>query len=699
MHQLVEMELGGKKLTIETGELAKQANGAVLVRYNDTVVLVTVCAKKEAPINPAFFPLMCEFREKTYAAGKIPGGFFKREGRPSEKEILTSRLIDRPIRPLFEDGFMNETQIICFTLSHDQENDPDILAIIGASAALTLSDLPFLGPIAAVRVGRIEGNFVCNPTYAQLQESDLNLVVAGTQEAIVMVEGEANELEEHTMVEALMFGHEEIKKIVDLQIKLRDTSGKPKIIPEKQEKNQELIKKVTECAKEKLKSAVFLKEKLERYNSIAAVTQETISAMGSGDDGDQNREIKDIISDLEKEIVRNHIIENGTRTDGRGLKDVRAISGKVGILPRTHGSSLFTRGETQALVVVTIGTGTDEQIMDKLEGRTKKPFMLHYNFPPFCVGETKFFGSPGRREIGHGALAERSISKKLPSHDDFPYTIRIVSEILESNGSSSMATVCGSSLSLMDAGVPIKAAVAGIAMGLIKEGDKVAILSDILGSEDHLGDMDFKVAGTAKGITGLQMDIKISGVTGKLLETALEQAKEGRLFILNKMSEMIDQPRKELSPYAPRIVTLQVKKERIKDVIGPGGKTIRRIIEETGVSIDVEDSGLVTIGSPDNEMLQKAIKMVEGLTQDPEIGTIYTGIVKKIVDFGAFVEILPGRDGLVHISHIEPRRIEKVSDVLTEGDEIQVKVLEIDNDGKIRLSRKEAMLAEQNKTQ
>lgn len=697
MHQSVEMELGDKKLTIETGELAKQANGAVLISYNETVALVTAVASKEPAKGKDFFPLMCEYREKTYAAGKIPGGFFKREGRPSEKEILTSRLMDRPIRPLFEDGFANDTQVICYPLSHDKENDPDILGILGASAALIISDIPFLNPIGAVRVGRVEGKFICNPTYDQLNESDLNLVVAGTKDAIVMVEGEANELSEHEMVEALMFGHEGIKKLVDLQNKLREIAGKPKKVVEKPQKNEDLIEKVTRSAKEKLKDALFIKEKIAMYDAVSVIVKDTISEIGSEEDDGLNKEIKAILSDLEKEIVRHHIIEKETRSDGRGLKDIRTISGRVKALPRTHGSSLFTRGETQALVVLTLGTSSDEQIMDRLEGRTKKSFMLHYNFPPFSVGETKFIGSPGRREIGHGALAERSISKVLPSDEEFPYTIRIVSDILESNGSSSMATVCGSSLSLMDAGVPIKTPVAGIAMGLIKEGDKIAILSDILGQEDHLGDMDFKVAGTAEGITGLQMDIKIDGVTKDLLETALQQAKEGRLFILDKMNEIIDSSRKELSPYAPRIITMQIKTERIKDVIGPGGKTIRGIIDKTGVTIDIDDTGLVSLGSPDEARLEEAIQIIEGLTQNPEKGRIYAGKVKKIMDFGAFVEILPGTDGLVHISHIAPHRIDKVSDILKEGDEVQVKVLEIDHGGKIRLSRKEALLEEEKK--
>ncbi|HJP17407.1 MAG TPA: polyribonucleotide nucleotidyltransferase [Nitrospinota bacterium] len=697
MHQSVEIELGDKKLTIETGELAKQANGAVLISYNETVVLVTAVAGKEPVKGKDFFPLMCEYREKTYAAGKIPGGFFKREGRPSEKEVLTSRLMDRPIRPLFEDGFTNETQVICYPLSHDKENDPDILGIIGASAALIISDIPFLNPIGAVRVGRVEEKFICNPTYDQLNESDLNLVLAGTKDAIVMVEGEAKELSEQVMVEALMFGHEEIKKLVDLQNKLREIAGKPKNVVENPEKNKDLIEKVARSAKEKLTDALFIKEKLAMYDAVSAIVKDTISEIGSEEDADLNKEIKTILSDLEKEIVRHHIIEKESRSDGRGLKDIRPISGRVKALPRTHGSSVFTRGETQALVVLTLGTSSDEQIMDRLEGRTKKSFMLHYNFPPFSVGETKFIGSPGRREIGHGALAERSISKVLPSDEEFPYTIRIVSDILESNGSSSMATVCGASLSLMDAGVPIKTPVAGIAMGLIKEGDKIAILSDILGQEDHLGDMDFKVAGTAEGITGLQMDIKITGVTKDLLETALQQAREGRLIILDKMNEIINISRKELSPYAPRIITMQIKTERIKDVIGPGGKTIRGIIDKTGVTIDIDDSGLVSLGSPDQSKLEEAIKIIEGLTQNPEKGRIYDGKVKKIMDFGAFVEILPGIDGLVHISQIAPHRIDKVTDVLKEGDEVKVKVLEIDRDGKIRLSRKEAMSTEADK--
>ncbi|MBI5183308.1 MAG: polyribonucleotide nucleotidyltransferase [Nitrospinae bacterium] len=687
----VESEIrSGNKLSIEGGEIARQTNGAVLVRYGDIVVLATAVTENKEGKDTSFFPLSVDYREKTYAAGKIPGGFFKREGRPSEKEILTSRLIDRPIRPLFPAGFTKETQIICMTLSADQENAPDILAIIGSSAALTISDIPFLGPIGAVGVGRVDGEFVVNPSYKELEDGDLNLVIAGTEESIVMVEGEAKEITEDVLVGAMMYGHENIKKIIKLQTELKGMIGKEKIKVEEPSIDSGLRNRVREMVTDGIKKAVIISNKLERKIAMDKVLNEFLEQLTEEERDKKTTEVKNLFEEIEREIVRNLIIEEGIRSDGRGLKEIRPISCNVSVLPRTHGSALFTRGETQAIVVTTLGSSVDEQTIEKLEGKTKKSFMLHYNFPPFCVGEADSLRSPGRREIGHGALAERALIPILPSKEEFPYTIRVVSDILESNGSSSMATVCGASLSLMDAGIPIKTPVAGIAMGLIKEGEKVCILSDILGLEDHLGDMDFKVAGTKRGITAFQMDIKIDGVTREIIEEALEQAREGRLYILEKMNSVISEVRPELSEYAPRIKTIKINSDKVKDVIGPGGKIIRNIIEETGVIIDIEDNGVISIVSTNKESTEKAIDIIRRLTQEAEVGEIYMGKVKKIMDFGAFVEIFPGTDGLVHISQISDRRVNKVSDELKEGDEIMVKVLEVTSEGKIRLSHKEA---------
>ena len=694
--QRVEMDINNINLSIETGEVARQANGSVLVRYGDVVVIATAVTSKEPMKGVDFLPLTVDYRERYYAAGKIPGGFFKREGRPTEREVLNSRLIDRPLRPLFPDGFTNEVQVICLVLSADQKYDPDILSIIGSSAALSVSDIPLLSPVGAVRVGRIDGKFILNPSYEDIEKGEMNMVIAGTKESIVMVEGCAKEVSENIIVDALIYGYEEIKKIVDLQLELSKKVNKNKVkLSETIHEKSDIVNKVRELSGIRLEKATSIKDKLGRQNEIDEILRETIEKLkGSEDNKDLETEIKNAFNSLESEIVRRLIIEKGIRADGRGLKDIRPIDIKIGMLPRTHGSALFTRGETQSLVVTTLGTSVDEQRLDNLEGKSSKRFMLHYNFPPFCVGEVKFLSGPGRREIGHGALAERAILTVLPSDDIFPYTIRIVSDILESNGSSSMATVCGASLSLMDAGVPIKSPVAGIAMGLIKEGDRVCILSDILGLEDHLGDMDFKVAGTSQGITAIQMDIKLAGVSKEIMEMALEQARDGRLHILKEMEKVIASPKSTLSVYAPRIITLQIKSEKVKDVIGPGGKVIRGIIGQTGVSIDIEDNGLISIASADVNAAQRAVDIIKGLTQEAVVGKIYMGKVKKIMDFGAFVEIFPGTDGLVHISQLSERRITNVYDEVREGEEVPVKVLEIDRQGKIKLSRKDALREE-----
>ncbi|HBO84730.1 MAG TPA: polyribonucleotide nucleotidyltransferase [Deltaproteobacteria bacterium] len=685
-----EVEFGGRKLSIEAGKVAKQANGSVVVRYGDTVVLVTAVAAKEVSEGTDFLPLTVNYMEMTYAAGKIPGGFFKREGRPSEKEVLTSRLIDRPLRPLFHKGYFNETQIIATVLSVDLENDPEIAALAGASAALTISDIPFDGPVAGVRVGRIDGKFVCNPSIAQQKVSDIDLVVAGTRDAIIMVEGGANIVPEDDILEALMFAHEAIQTVIELQDCMAEETGNSKMPVPPLNAGRELISDVTGFAKEKIEAALRINAKQERYETLSNILNGLILQLKQKYEGREDEIIK-IFEDIKYRVMRDAILNDSLRIDGRGMKDIRHITIEVGLLPRTHGSALFTRGETQSLVDTTLGTSVDEQRIDAISGWESKTFMLHYNFPPFCTGEVKILRGPGRREIGHGALAERAIAKVLPSNDNFPYTIRLVSEILESNGSSSMASVCGASLSLMDAGVPIRTAVAGIAMGLIKEGEKVAILSDILGDEDHLGDMDFKVAGTEDGVTALQMDIKIGGVTRDILRTALYQAREGRLHILSKMKDAISAHRTELSVHAPRILTIYVRQDKIKDVIGPGGKNIKGIIEKTGVKIDIDDTGKVNIASTDENAAKKAVDMVRELTQEAEVGKIYLGKVRKIMDFGAFVEIFPGTDGLVHISQLSDERVRDVKDVLKEGDEVLVKVLEIDKQGKIRLSRKEAL--------
>jgi polyribonucleotide nucleotidyltransferase len=686
----VQIDFHGRPLTVETGRMAKQAGGSALVQFGETVVLVTATASQTPREGIDFFPLTCDYQEKTFAAGKIPGGFFKREGRPAEKEILTSRLIDRPIRPLFPKGFNCETQVIATVLSHDKENDPDVISLVGASTALTLSDIPFAGPIAAVRVARIGGRFVINPTNSQLPEADLNIIVAGSRDAIVMVEGGAAMQPEAVVLEALFTAHEAMQPLLALQDELQRAVGKPKRTVVAPTVDAELEKKVREMALPLLRAALAKTAKQERYAALDAAHDQVVTALTAAAP-ERTKEVGHLFDRTKKQIFREAIVHEKRRIDGRGLGDVRPITCEVEILPRTHGSALFTRGETQALVVTTLGTSSDEQKIDALIGETYKKFMLHYNFPPFSTGEVKFLRGPARREIGHGALAERALLPVLPADEDFPYTIRVVSEVLESNGSSSMATVCGGSLSLMDAGVPVKAAVAGVAMGLIKEGDEIRVLSDILGDEDHLGDMDFKIAGTEAGVTAVQMDIKIGGVTRAIMGQALEQARAARLHILGIMNQTLARPRADLSMHAPRIVTIHIKPDRIRDLIGPGGKMIRSIVEETGAKIDVEDDGTVKVASADGAALQRALDKIRGITAEAEIGKVYRGTVRKIVDFGAFVEILPGTDGLVHISQLADERVRKVSDVLKEGDVIDVKVLEVDKSGKIRLSRKEAM--------
>ena len=687
----VEIDIDEKLISIEAGDLARQAGGAVIVRQGDTMLLVTATMAGQAREGIDFFPLTVDYREKTYAAGKIPGNFFRREARPGDIETLTCRLIDRPIRPLFPKAFKNETQVVALVISHDQTNPPDVNAITGASAALMISDIPFETPIAGARISRVDGKLIFNPTYEDTANSDLNLVMAGTADGIVMVEAGANEASEDDMMAALEFGHERIKQLIEIQIKLRGLLGKEKLVVEAPQVDEELKSKIHEKTAAKLTEAMQISGKHERSDTIKQIREDFKAELSPEELEEKAGAIKELFHDLEKDIVRNLVLDKHYRVDGRGLADVRPITIQVGYLPRVHGSAVFTRGETQALVSTTLGTASDEQRIDSLEYKGTKSFFLHYNFPAFCTGEVKFLSGPGRREIGHGMLAERSLIPILPDKDKFPYTIRIVSEILESNGSSSMASVCGGSLSLMDAGVPIKAPVAGIAMGMIKDGDRVAILSDILGSEDHLGDMDFKVTGTLKGINALQMDIKIGGLSHDLMAKALEQAKEGRLHILGEMDKALQSPREEMSQYAPRIVTITVPKDKIRDVIGPGGKVIREIIDKTGVSIDINDDGVVSIASTDEDSAKRAVEFVQNLVQEVEIGKIYLGKVKKIVDFGAFVEIFPGTDGLVHISQICDRRIKNVSDEIQEGDEIKVKVIDVDQQGRVKLSRKEAL--------
>ena len=696
MPEIFTTELGSRPLTFEIGELAKQANGSVLVRYGDTVVLVTATMAKEPRQDVDFFPLIVDYEEKMYAVGKIPGGWGRREGKPSEQAILAARMIDRPLRPLFADGFRNDVQIIAQVLSVDQNNSPEITALIGASVALTVSDIPFEGPIGGVKVGRVNGQFIINPTKAEEAESDLDLTVAGTAEAIMMVEAGAKEVDEEVMLQAIMFGHQEIKKLCAIQEDIRAKIGKPKIEVTLFEPDPAVQEWVTNFATDKLTNALYSKDKLEREQAVADVKQlihdTYLQEFGEEKYLADKPSLDTVIDSTIKNIVRKMII-NGTRPDGRKMDEIRPLSIKVGILPRTHGSGLFTRGQTQVLTVCTLGLKSDEQLLDNLTDEDRKRYIHHYNFPPFRVGEVRALRSPGRREIGHGALAERALLPVIPGEDEFPYTLRLVSEVLESNGSTSQASVCGSTLALMDAGVPIKRPVAGIAMGLVKYEDKFAVLTDIQGIEDALGDMDFKVAGTSVGVTALQMDIKISGVDEEILRKALAQAREGRMFILQKMLEVIPEPRKSLSRYAPRIITMEIPVDRIRDVIGPGGKTIRKIIDETNVAIDIEDDGRVYIASTADGDGEKACRLIESYTKDVEVGAIYLGTVKRLMKFGAFVEILPGKEGLVHISQLAHERVNRVEDVVNVGDEILVKVTDIDRQGRINLSRKAAMPA------
>ena len=690
MAHTVQTQINNTVLSIETGKVAKQAEGAVVVRCGGTIVLSTVVAAKTPMEGRDFLPLTVEYRERAYAGGKIPGGFFKREGRPDEKETLTCRLIDRPVRPLFPKGFRNETQVINLVISADDENDPDVLAMVGSSAALCLSGLPFAGPLGAVRVGLVDGKLMANPTYKQIAASPLELVIAATEDAVLMVEAGAKEVSEEQILEALAFGHEQCRQLARIQKDLAAKAAKSRWAFEAEvAADPALEARVRELAAAKLAQALSVHEKQARAQAMESVF-EGVSAAISGDDAVRAK-AREYFDKLEKAEVRRLIVEKGIRVDGRSVKEVRPIWSEVGYLPRAHGSALFTRGETQALVAATLGTKNDEQKMESFEGDTYRRFMFHYNFPSFSTGEVKRFGTPGRREIGHGALAHRAIEAVLPTKETFPYTIRVVSDILESNGSSSMATVCGASMAMMDAGVPLQAPVAGIAMGLVKDGDKVGILTDIMGSEDHYGDMDFKVAGTEKGITALQMDIKIAGVSVDVMRQALAQAKEARLHVLGKMAEAIKTHRAEMSPYAPRFVTIKIRPEKIREIIGPGGKVIRGIQEKTGAKIDVEDDGKVTVFSSSSEAAQMAIGIIQDICREAELDRVYLGKVKSIKEFGAFVEIIPGNEGLLHISQIAENRIRAVSDVLSEGDEVAVKVIEIDGNGKIRLSRKSAL--------
>jgi len=683
-------QYGEHLITIDTGAVARQADGAVIVDMAETTVLVTAVGRKTAEPGRDFFPLTVNYQEKTYAAGKIPGGFFKREGRPSEKEVLTCRLIDRPVRPLFPKGFTNEVQIIATVMSLNPDVDPDIPALIGASAALAISGMPFAGPIAAAKVGYINGEYVLNPGNAALKESKLELVVAGTKDAVLMVESEADRLSEEVMLGAVMYGHEQLQTAIDAINELAAEVGKPAWDWEAPAEDKDLAAAVAGACESALADAYRIIDKQERQAAVGAAKDAAVEALASGENARWTAdEVKGAASKLEKTIVRGRVIKGEPRIDGRDTRTVRPINVEVGVLPRAHGSAVFTRGETQAIVVSTLGTGRDAQIIDAIEGERKEQFMLHYNFPPFCVGETGFVGSPKRREIGHGKLAKRGIQAVMPNLDEFGYVIRVVSEITESNGSSSMASVCGTSLSLMDAGVPVKAPVAGVAMGLVKEGDEFAVLTDILGDEDHLGDMDFKVAGTEDGVTALQMDIKIQGITREIMDNALEQARDARLHILGEMNKVIDAPREQMSEWAPTIMTIKIDPEKIRDVIGKGGAVIRAITEETGASVDIENDGTVRIASVDGASGKEARRRIELITADVEVGRIYEGKVARLMDFGAFVTILPGKDGLVHISQICNERVEKVSDKLAEGDIVKVKVLEVDRQGRVRLSMKE----------
>jgi polyribonucleotide nucleotidyltransferase len=697
MEILLKEEIGGRVLSIQANKVAKQASGSVVVQYGDTLVLVTAVAAHDER-DSDFLPLTVEYQEKIYAAGRIPGNYFRREiGRPSEKETLTARLIDRPIRPLFPKEWRYETQVIATVLSMDQENDPDTLAMIGASAALEISEIPFAGPIAAVRVGRIDGQLKINPPSSELEKSDINIIVAGSKTGLVMVEGGSNIVGEADLLEAMFFGHRQMQPLIDLQSKLKESARTSKREFQPPQKDQELVDRINTAASEKMREAILIPQKISRYDTLRQLKAQIYEQLGEAY-SDRKNEVYTILEDLQKQITRNLILNENRRIDNRKFDEIRPITCEVGLLPRPHGSALFTRGETQVLGVLTLGSGQDEQRVETLYGEEFRPFMLHYNFPPYSVGEAKRISGPTRRDIGHGGLSTRAIEKILPDKEAFDYTIRLVSEVLESNGSSSMGTVCACCLALMDGGVPIKTPVAGIAMGLVKNNDKVVILSDILGDEDHSGDMDFKVTGTADGITALQMDIKIHELSREIMQSALEQAREGRIFILNKMLETIKEPRKEISPYAPTISTIKISPDKIREVIGPGGKIIRGIQNETNTSIEIDDSGLVKIAAYSKEEGDAAVKMVQDLTREPEVGAIYEGTVVKITDFGAFVQILPGSDGLVHISQLANRRITKVSDVVKEGDPLKVKVLEISRDGKIRLSHKAVIEEEHGRT-
>ena len=683
----VTVDLGGKSLTISTGKWAKLAGGSVVVELGGTVVLVASSAAKSAKPGLDFVPLTCDYRERTYAAGKIPGGFFKREGRPTEKETLSSRLMDRPIRPLMHKQWTFETQVMATVVSSDQEHDADILALIGGSASLVLSDIPFPEPVAGVRVARVDGQFVAMPTFAQLDESDMDVVVAGTATDIIMVEGGSREVSEADMIAALDFAMKHIQRIVSVQVELQKAAGKAKRQPNAKVDMSDLEAELRGAYTERLRAAIRIPGKEARQEELDIITKDAVAAHGEKY-GDRAAFIGKILHEVESDELREMVLGEGVRADGRKPDQIRPITIEVGVLPRTHGSCLFTRGETQALVVTTLGTKADEQRVEELEGQSWKSYMLHYNFPPFSVGETRPIRGPGRREIGHGALAERAVEPVIPADTSFPYTIRIVSDILESNGSSSMASVCGASMALMDAGVPVKAPVAGVAMGLIKEGDRVAVLTDILGVEDHLGDMDFKVTGTTEGITAFQMDTKIGGISLAIMKDALEQARKGRLYILDKMKACLESPRTEMSPFAPRITILHINPDKIREVIGPGGKVIKKITEETGCQIDIEDTGEIRIAAVNMEGSKRAEEIIRNITEDPEIGRTYQGKVRSIVNFGAFVEIVPGRDGLLHVSEIDWGRTEKVEDVLNVGDLVMVKVVDVDRDGKIRLSRR-----------
>jgi polyribonucleotide nucleotidyltransferase len=690
MTHSVQYSINGHPLSLETGKVAKQAEGAVVVRQGGTVVLATCVANRTPHAAQDFFPLTVEYRERAYAGGRIPGGYFKREGRPAEHEVLTSRLIDRPIRPLFPKGFHNEVQVICLTISADGENEADVLAMNGASAALCLSGIPFEGPVGAVRVGLVDGKLVANPTIPQQQSSTIDIIIAGTEDAVLMVEAGAKEASEETMLEAIAFGHAECRKLARIQKELTQRAGKPRwpFDPEAG-RDRELEARVRQIVGERLGTVLGVHEKQARAEAGQKLFEELCRTLGT--DETKKAAVKEAFEALEAAEVRRLIVDRGIRVDGRKVSEIRPITIDMAYLPRAHGSCLFTRGETQALVSVTLGTKNDEQKIELLEGEIYRRFMLHYNFPSFSVGEVRRFGSPGRREIGHGALAERAVSAMLPTKEEFPYTIRVVSDILESNGSSSMASVCGAALALMDAGVPLRSHVAGIAMGLVKDGDRFGILTDIMGTEDHYGDMDFKVAGTEKGVTALQMDIKITGVSLEIMREALRQAREARLFVLAKMREAMEKPRPELSPYAPRFVTIKIRPEKIREIIGPGGKVVRAIQEQTGTKIDIEDDGRVTVFSSDSASVNKAIAMIQDICREVELDRVYVGKVKKIVEFGAFVEVIPNTEGLLHISQIAESRIRSVQDVLSEGDEVAVKVIEIDGNGKMRLSRKIAL--------